>query len=379
MSPAGWRADPAHRLLLLSLLASPQADISPAIGRLASQLTSREQLAGSAALHQARPQVSARLPGIASIDGAAAANRGHARLLAAELAGALAALSRAGVRTLPFKGPAFASFAGSGVERREVTDLDLLVEPADLGRAAHALAGNGFECTLAAWALASDWLPRIANELVLVRAQDSLAIELHWALAPPWFPAPVALQDVFADPRPWPAPEMLLLMHVADGMKSCGFGLRWVSDVVDILRVAPDLDWTRIRETARRNGGLATLQVAMAAVLALVDEAAQFVGYEALRFEPPAGARALAEEAIAVKRLAAAAQSILDRLAADQRVTGAASHFRWAMRVSDRRLSTARSVLAYLAGPAVQDLDSPSPVTSLRWRAFRRRVSGVLQ
>jgi hypothetical protein len=386
VSLAGWRADPAHRLLLVSILASPEADIGPAVGRLASQVASTGTLAATAALHQVRPQLAARLPGIAPVDEAAAATRGHARLLTAELGRVLEVLGNAGVLAVPFKGPAFAAVAGSGVERREMTDLDLLVEPAQLERAANALGEIGFGSPLPAWSLAS-WLPRVANELMLVRRGDNLPIELHWALAQPWFPAPVGVADVMgrlaernvAGIRvPWPAPEELLLVHVADGMKSCGFGLRWVSDVVDVLRTSPGLDWHRIRETARRNGGLASLRVAMAAVLGLVDEAAQFVGMEALAFEPPAGARALAREAIESKRLAAAAGSILDRLAADARVTRASGHFRWALQVSDRRLATARAVLAYLAGPAVQDLDSPAPDSSLRLRAFRRRLGGVL-
>jgi len=270
-----------------------------------------------------------------------------------------------------------------------MTDLDIVVQVCDLGKGAVSLEALGFESTLRPAAISSRWLAFASHELGFVRPQDGLTIELHWRQGPAWFPTPVVPDDAFARMAErdflgaailWPAAEELLLMHVADAMKSCGCGMRWMSDLVAILRCHPELDWEHLRDIARRRAGLATLATAMAALRAALAEASQALG-EPIGFELPQPARALASMADERPRLARAARAILARIASDTRETRALAHFSWAVQIADHRVAAAGAVARYLAGPAIPDLSTMTAADesalSLRWRALRRRLAGV--
>lgn len=355
----------------------------------------------SAAANKLRPQLAAGLAGIpmrseagrkamAEIGDASRANTGRATFMAGELVRVLDALRAASIPCVPFKGPAFAALMGDDLGSREMADLDILVRPADVLKAATALAALGYKASLPPQALASPWLTQITPELPLRGARDSMLLELHWATSPQWYPAPCKLEDVmgrltevtfFGCPIQWPAPEELFLLHVADGMKSCGRGMRWIADVVRILRHHPDLDWDHIRHVAARNGGLNSIRVALAAIDGLSGDLARELDIPALAIALPAQARVLVKEAKRSARPARAVESIRVALQSDDLTAGAIAHFRWAMALADRPMHTAGAIIRYLSGPTIDDLTAMPPRgesdTGLRLRALRRRLGGL--
>src|SRR5262249_12606408 len=153
-------------------------------------------------------------------------------------------------------------------------------------------------------------------------------LELHWSLAPRWFPAPVMAEDVVASAADrafagshirWPAADELFLIHAADGMKSGGVGIRWLADLAALLRVG-DIDWQRTRDIASRNAGLNVARVALAVADTLASTAAESLELTGLAIELPAAARALLEDVRRNSRLAHAAEAICRRLGTDGRI-----------------------------------------------------------
>lgn len=311
--------------------------------------------------------------------------------MAGELVTVLDALRAADMPAFPFKGPGFAALESSGPGFREMGDIDLLVTPGKIVECVKVLTLLGYEPTLAQSCLTSSWLPRVTPELLLFRWRDSMTLELHWRFGPEWYPVPCSPQDIF--PRLeerdflgsrilWPPAEELLLIHVADGMKSCGFGMRWIADVAQIIRRHRNLDWDRVRRIANRNGGLNNVRVALAVAEELSGAVAHQLGVPALELDLPAAARALAGEARRRKRLATAVRSIGQRIGTDARGARAGAHFRWALQMADYPPRTAWAIIRHLAGPSVADLEAMpgrgASRAAMRLRALRRRLTSAM-
>jgi Uncharacterised nucleotidyltransferase len=394
--------DAAHQLLLACSLAPSTLDVSAVAARLAGQVHSWDGFLASVEVNQLRPQVAARLSGDAAPSGvpasvsvrleeAARAHAGRARFMSAELVRVLDALRAAHIPAVALKGPAFAEFSGGGLTSRELTDLDVLIQPIDIERAVAALSAIGYECPLPPQAVRSAWLARVTWELPLVARRGAVLLELHWSLSPRWFPAPVMAEDVlataldreFAGSRVlWPRADELFLIHAADGMKSGGVGIRWVADLVTLLR-AGGIDWQRTCDIAVRNGGLNIVRVALAVADTMVSRLAASLGLPDLAIDLPPSGRMLSREAHENARLARAADAISERLRVDGRIAGAVAHFRWSLQVADRPVRVAASIARYLSGPTIADLAAMPPAgvadISLRLHAIRRRIAANLR
>lgn len=401
METAGLRDfDAGHQLLLACALAPAALDVAAAVSRLAERVQRWDEFLASVQVNQLHPQAAAHLSGPSAPDSvsgdvrscletAARAHAGRALFMSAELASILRALRTANIDAVALKGPAFAAFSGGGVTSRELTDLDVLIRPADIGRSVSSLSSLGYECPLPPQAVASAWLPRATDELPLVARQGAVLLELHWSLAPSWFPAPVTAEDVLATvgerefagfPMSWPPADRLFLIHAADGMKSGGSGVRWLADLLAILR-AGGIDWQRTRAIAERNEGLNNVRVALALADALSSGLAVSCERPDLALDLPSAARVLGEEAYASTRLARAVDAIRDRLRMDARLVGAIAHFRWSLQVADRPTRIAASIARYASRPAIADLASMPPEglagARLHLRAFRRRLKAM--
>jgi putative nucleotidyltransferase-like protein len=389
--------DPGHQLLLAFALTPAARDVSAIVSRAARRVQRWDQVLASVHANQLHPQAAAHLSGASAPDSvpddvrsclaaAAHAHAGRALFLSAELVGILRALRTANIDAVPWKGPAFAALSGDGLTSRELTDLDVLIRPADIERSVSALSALGYQCPLPPQAVASAWLPRATHELPLVARQGAVLLELHWRLAPSWFAAPVTAEDVLATAGErefagfrisWPPAEQLFLIHVADGMKSGGSGVRWLADLLAILRTG-GIDWQQTRAIAERNDGLNNIRVALAVADALSSGLAASFERPDLALELASSARVLGGEARANKRLARAVHAIRDRLRLDARLGGAIAHFRWALQVADRPTRVAAAIARYASGPTIADLAAMPPEglsgAPLRLRAFLRRL-----
>ncbi|HEV2238684.1 MAG TPA: nucleotidyltransferase family protein, partial [Ktedonobacterales bacterium] len=97
-----------------------------------------------------------------------------------ELAACLAALERAGVAAIPFKGVLLAARCYGVLALRPTADLDLLIQPADLARAEAAIRSTGYEPQ-------PGWARRLDDEVLRFRVlqfakADAPPIELHLSL-----------------------------------------------------------------------------------------------------------------------------------------------------------------------------------------------------
>lgn len=127
-----------------------------------------------------------------------------ARSLAAvrQLVGVVAALDRAGVTALPYKGPLLARDAYGDGAVRSFEDLDVVVQPRDLERAATALAADGYvPMNGVAWPAACAE-NRSQGHVAFTRHADEVPVELHWRFCNrklPWSPR---VTDVIARATP---------------------------------------------------------------------------------------------------------------------------------------------------------------------------------
>jgi hypothetical protein len=398
LETAGLRDfDAGHQLLLACALTPAALDVFATVSRLAERVQRWDEFLASVQANQLHPQAAAHLSGPSAPDSVpgdvrsclaatAHAHAGRALFLSAELVSILRALRTANIDAVALKGPAFAAMSGDGLTSRELTDLDVLIRPADIERAVSSLSSLDYECQLPPQAVASPWLPRVTNELSLVARQGAVLLELHWSLAPSWFPAPVTAEDVLATAGErefvgfriaWPDADQLFLIHAADGMKSGGSGVRWLADLLAILRPG-GIDWPRTRAIAERNEGLNNVRVALAVADQLSSALAASFERPDLALDLPSSARVLGEDARRNKRLARAVHAIRDRLRMDAHLVGATAHFWWSLQVADRRTRIAASIARHASGPTVADLAAMPPEgladAPLRLRAFRRRL-----
>jgi len=173
------------------------------------------------------------------------------------------------IPAIPYKGPVLATTAYGHLALRQFGDLDLLVRPQDADRAKALLVAQGYR-----------WLhgrppalfPRLLKVYELISGDGQVLVELHWALTSTTFFFPL-------DPTPlWTrldtvcllgtpvrnlVPEDLLLILCVHGAKHHWSRLGWICDVAALLQAAPQLDWTRCLQQARRLGGARMLALGM--------------------------------------------------------------------------------------------------------------------
>lgn len=385
-------------MLVACAVAPGDARLGDAIQPLLGAGFRWDRFARGAVAARIRPQVIAFLGGsLAGLPQArevhdpfaalAQANAGHALFLEAELAAAAAVLDRAGVAALPFKGPAFAERIGTGPALREMDDLDLLLPCERVADAVEALAQLGYDSSVPVHALDPRWLRGAGHELALTRWRDGMLLELQWRLAPPWYPEPCTVAEALAQASPtefrsgrmaWPRAEHLFLMHVADGMKSCGGSMRWAGDLAAIVRRHGELAWDEVRDIAARNGALDSVRVGLGVAQRLCAEVAARLGRAELALDLPPPALAIMSEGPRDARVRAGIETVVSRIATDGHRPGAIDGFRWAMRTADRPASAIAAVLRYLSGPAMPDLRAmpppPRSAIAVRMRAARRRL-----
>jgi len=168
--------------------------------------------------------------------------------LAAEESRLSAALAAAGLRHWPLKGPGLSERLYADIGVRQVSDLDLLIEPANLARTDALLADLGYRRNTAG---KIESLSR-AQELLYIRDADSppaFYLDLHQRLLPYVRRDPLAAR-VFADGM---TNENLLLYLCASQITHRFARLRYLCDVAAFLaREGDTVDWDKFSDTARR-------------------------------------------------------------------------------------------------------------------------------
>lgn len=186
------------------------------------------------------------------------ANAARNLALAVELLAVTELLHSQGIRALPYKGPTLAQCIYGSLATRQMKDVDVLVRPADVGRALALLATRGY-------APVTRPLPGAGRlgleyQCVLTRPTDSTIIEVHWSVVPRTMAPPVTLDQLWPNrlhtamlgrTLPSPSHEDMLVILCIHGAKHRWARLEWICGVAELLRSKP-LDWVKVEVRAER-------------------------------------------------------------------------------------------------------------------------------
>ena len=187
-----------------------------------------------------------------------AANAARSLGLAMELLAISDLFDAEGVRAVPYKGPTLAQCVYGSLAARQMKDLDILVSRDDFKRAISLLAARGYRLVARPWSL----LRRLGLEYqaVLMRASDSMVIELHWTIVPRAIAPPIGVDDLWPNllrtgmlgrSIPSPSHEDTLVILCVHGAKHQWARLEWITGVAELVRSKP-VDWLTVLARADR-------------------------------------------------------------------------------------------------------------------------------
>ena len=248
------------RLLIECARARPD---DGAIRRAAAAVDDWERLLEQADRHGMGPLLCWRLERCPDVVPAAIFGRLRDRLhagaanslkLAAELGRLVALFDQAGIEVAPFKGPAIAWSLYESPALRQMSDLDLLVRPADAQRAVDLLVASGCR----PW-YSTDLRFFGSNGELPLTSPAGVPVDLHWALAPAWFRYALDLDrfwsrlvtvSIAGRPMRSLAPEDLLVFLCIHGAKHFWCSLHWLCDLARLIDRSA-LDWDALMEYSR--------------------------------------------------------------------------------------------------------------------------------
>jgi len=193
-------------------------------------------------------------------------------MLASELCRVLEDFEEHSIAAMPYKGPALALQVYGDLKLRSFVDLDLLVRLGDATRAGAVLTARGYRPHLDLSPAQESLLSRSECDRVYLREGRNIVLELHWAVAPPFFSVGVEAEAVLADCARAemcgrevgvPSSEMLLLLLCVNGTKDLWTALEPVCSVNELVRRYPELDWARVIMLGRRAGALRMLHIGL--------------------------------------------------------------------------------------------------------------------
>jgi hypothetical protein len=176
-------------------------------------------------------------------------------LLAGRLLRLLTSLRTAGIRAIPFKGPALAVHAYGDLTLRPFVDIDVLVHKRDVAEATAVLSRLGYRQR---WR--HPWEIEFQDE-------SGISVDLHWAIAPSYDPTPQTFDQLWTRVVPVSllgaevatlAPEDLLLVlsiQLAKDWRESRQRLLQICDTAELLRCHRNLQWERVFSWAHAAGG----------------------------------------------------------------------------------------------------------------------------
>jgi hypothetical protein len=180
----------------------------------------------------------------------------------AELARILDCLEAHGIRAIPFKGPVLAEILYGDLGLRSFSDLDVLVQPADVRRAKVALSTLGY--TRASPFSAAQERAYIASayEYALDGPADRNLLEIQWGIVPRFYAVEFDVAGFFQRASPttlggWTveklAGEDLLLALAVHAAKHLWSRLCWLRDLAAVVGTHP-FDVDRVERQAAELG-----------------------------------------------------------------------------------------------------------------------------
>ncbi|MDP6351109.1 MAG: nucleotidyltransferase family protein [Alphaproteobacteria bacterium] len=201
--------------------------------------------------------------------------------LSEELRRILDGLEEANIAAIPFKGPVLAEHYYGDVSLRSFHDLDFLIAKDAAAKSVSVLRSLGYTGTGQISSQSRDFVlsPRqdaalwhYAGEYIFFHDDRKIAVEPHWAFAPPTLGLDLdyaafwnrTRQRALAG-RPVRVldPENTLLSLAVHGGKDAWSRLQSVADLDRVIRCESDIDWDLLLDHARRSGASRILMVAL--------------------------------------------------------------------------------------------------------------------
>lgn len=183
-------------------------------------------------------------------------------LLSTDLTQVLELFRSKQIEALAFKGPVLTVALYGDVSLREYSDLDLLVQPADVPRVKPLLEGMEYRTEVDTEHPETAPVTRFNKELLFER-DEGRAIDLHWGLKADLFSSPLELGSVWersasvalnGTPIPTLCPDDLFLYLCFHGGKHLWSRLSWLVDLARLVEVKKSLDWEWIHSQASTRG-----------------------------------------------------------------------------------------------------------------------------
>jgi len=177
-------------------------------------------------------------------------------------------LSRHGIESLALKGPSLAVQLYGDLSLRQFNDLDILIHEKDFFRTCELLTIEGYRQALPVNPDKKKRLVRSGNDLHFIR--QGYSVELHWGVANKMFVSPLGHEEFwqrlekiyFLDTAVLALPpETLLLFLCHHGANHQWCRLKWIADIVQLIKIYPDLDYFALRDRARSIGFLRSLDL----------------------------------------------------------------------------------------------------------------------
>jgi Uncharacterised nucleotidyltransferase len=168
-----------------------------------------------------------------------------------------------GIAVVPFKGPVLSCLAYGNLALRQFGDLDLLVQSHDVKKAFALLMAQGYQLGNLTKVQKKD-LDFHGGEIVLIHQVSQTVIDLHWEIAPKFFPFEVSLEDWWSRLQPvflnqvqvlTFCPEDTLLHLCVHAANHLWTRLEWLCDIAELIRThGAQINWSKVLKEAHRVG-----------------------------------------------------------------------------------------------------------------------------
>jgi Uncharacterised nucleotidyltransferase len=183
--------------------------------------------------------------------------------LTTELLKIVQCLETNNIPVLCFKGPTLAQLAYGNLALREFTDLDLLIPESAVLQTTHLLISQGYTPQYSLTDQEIITYARLRNEQAFWHEEKQVEVDLHWSVLPKYYSFSPDSAMFWADQDHLTfanqtvatlSREHLLLFLCAHGAKHNWSHLGWICDVVELLRVSPNLNWQKVQQLSSQLG-----------------------------------------------------------------------------------------------------------------------------
>jgi len=198
------------------------------------------------------------------------------------------------IGVMPYKGPVLAATLYGDLLLRQCSDLDILVRREDVPRATELLASRGFHPKRPLSVPEANYL-RDEYARSFVRTEDRMVLELHWTIRPRYCAFRIDPARFWARHQ-WTsvagtrvrtlAPEDLLLILCVHASWHLWGRLQWISDIAEMVRAHPDLDWPRLLAQTQALGSRRMLLLGLLLASSLLDAPLPTLVIEQIQADP---------------------------------------------------------------------------------------------